>query len=167
MDYFFNFEKLTYVHSKKPNECILCLLHKGSDQVEDLTVYRDNFFTATINLYPYNPGHILIFPNRHIEDIRNYTEKEAIRLIRLEQHFVQILDTLQKPHGFNIGYNMGLTAGASISHLHLHIIPRYPHELGIADLIAQKRVLVENPYDTRDRLKQALNDHPFPYSQSD
>ena len=61
-----------------------------------------------------------------------------------------------KPSGYNIGYNMGLAAGASIEHLHLHIIPRYPREIGIAELIAGSRVLVQHPRETQEILSAAF-----------
>ena len=107
--------------------------------VADLSVHRDRLFIVTVNLYPYNPGHLLIFPTRHTEDIRNYTPEEEQRLNALTRYFLDIVDMVHRPAGYNVGYNMGHSAGASIDHLHLHLIPRYPHETGIADLIAGKR----------------------------
>jgi ATP adenylyltransferase len=156
MDYFFNFEKLTYLNEKKPDGCILCLVREASPEVTDLSVYRDDYFIVSLNLYPYNPGHVLIFPARHIEDIRDYTEEEERAQSRLLRTTIDILDELYRPQAYNIGYNMGLSAGASISHIHLHVIPRYPREIGIADLIAGRRVLVEDLMVTRERLKEAF-----------
>jgi len=153
MDYFFNFEKLAYLTEEKPQGCILCNVRDSSPMVTDLSVYRNEFFIVSLNLYPYNPGHLLVFPVRHIEDIRQYTEEEELSQTKLLRLTIDVLDTLYKPSAYNIGYNMGLNAGASISHIHLHVIPRYPRELGIADLIAGKRVLVEDPLVSRERLK--------------
>lgn len=156
MEYFFNFDKMAYVRGLKPEGCILCELLKR-DQIEvDLTVYEDEFFNVVVNLYPYNPGHIMIFPRRHLEDIREYTEEEAKRLHLLTTRFLGVLDGTHHPSAYNIGYNMGYNAGASIRHLHLHIIPRYPRELGIADLLAGKRVLVESPMSTAEKLRAAV-----------
>ena len=67
-----------------------------------------------------------------------------------------MLDREMKPAGYNIGYNMGLSAGASIEHLHLHIIPRYPREIGIVELISGSRVLVQHPRETQERLSAAF-----------
>jgi ATP adenylyltransferase len=77
---------------------------------------------------------------------------------------LNILDHTHNPKAYNIGYNMGLEAGASIKHLHLHIIPRYPHEIGIADLMAGKRVLVENPKDTVKKIRDRMAHFPFSIS---
>ena len=156
MHYFFNFNKLSYVKGEKPKGCILCLLAEKSPEVVDLTVYEDEHFIVSVNLYPYNPGHLILFPRRHIVDIREYTEPERTAVHTLTYEFLDILDELQNPSGYNIGYNMGLVAGASIKHLHLHIIPRYPNEVGITDIIAGTRVLLENPEDTAKKIRNKL-----------
>jgi ATP adenylyltransferase len=162
--YFYNFDKLAYIKNKKTSGCILCDIAKQKNRKPNLTVFRDDHFVVTLNLYPYNPGHILIFPQKHIEDVRQYNEEENKRLSELTHYFLDILDYTHNPTAYNIGYNMGLEAGASIKHLHLHIIPRYPHEMGISDLIAGKRVLVENPFVTVKKIKQRLDHFPFSIS---
>lgn len=164
--YFFNFNKLDYIKGKKPSDCILCLIRDRDARIVDLSIYRDRYFLVTVNLYPYNPGHLLIFPARHIEDIRELTSKEEHRLCKLNNVMLDVLDRSYSPHGYNIGYNMGLVAGASIKHLHLHIIPRYPGETGIADLIGGKRVLVEDPKTTVERLKESISHDSLSISSS-
>lgn len=166
MEYFFNFEKLAYVKGAKPQGCILCLIRDGSDQVVDLTVFRTERFIVSVNLYPYNPGHLMVFPVRHIEDIREYTAAEERELQSVTRHILGLLDRTHSPAGYNLGYNMHGVAGASIEHLHMHIIPRYPKEIGIADIIAGKRVLVENPQDTASRLQEAYSEAPFSNSST-
>jgi len=160
-DYFLNFEKYAYVKGPKPAGCILCLIRDRDPAVVDLSVYRGELFIVAVNLYPYNPGHLLIFPVRHIADVRLYTPEEEQRLNRLICYFLDITDQTHRPAGYNIGYNMGHPAGASIEHLHLHLIPRYPHETGIADLLAGKRVLVEEPRETARRILAAADQEPF------
>jgi len=166
MDYFFSFNKMKYFREKKPDGCILCLIHEGSQEVEDLTVYRSKLVSVSVNLYPYNPGHLLIFPNRHIHDIRELTKEEEAEVNRVTNFTLNILDSLFSPTAYNIGYNMGLDAGGSINHLHKHIIPRYPREIGIAELIGGKKILVENPYDTAAKLSKAFKAFPSPGSVS-
>jgi len=161
LEYFFDFDKLQYVKGKKPDKCIFCMLRDNSHEIPDLRVYDDDLFIVSVNLYPYNPGHCIIIPKRHIEDIREYTEEEENRITQLTKYFLKILESLHNPCGFNIGYNMGKAAGASINHLHLHIIPRYPNETGIADLLAGKRVLVENPLETVKKIKEKILQDPF------
>jgi ATP adenylyltransferase len=151
-NYFFCFDKIAYVKGKKPHGCILCLLRDRDKQVLDLTIFRNELFIATMNLYPYNPGHIFVFPARHIEDVRDLNEREEQYLAYITKKLLDVLDKAFSPAGYNIGYNMKPAAGASIAHLHCHIIPRYLNEIGIADLLAGKRVLVEDPRETAKKL---------------
>jgi len=167
-EYFFSFGKYAYVTGPKPEGCTLCLIRDRDPAVVDLSVYRDGLFIAAVNLYPYNPGHLLVFPVRHITDLRELTLQEERRLTGLTRYLLDISDRVVKPVGYNLGYNMGHPAGASIDHLHLHIIPRFPNESGIADLIAGKRVLIEEPPETARRLRERIAQEPFqePFSSS-
>jgi ATP adenylyltransferase len=154
-DYFLCFDKITYVKGERPQGCILCLVRDKSEAVINLTVYEDKYFIVSVNLYPYNPGHLILFPKRHIEDVRGLTNEENADRVKLEQELLDILDKEYGAMGYNLGFNIGNAAGASIPHLHMHIIPRYAGETGIADLVAGRRVLVENPFDTKKRLEAA------------
>jgi len=156
MAYFFNFDKLTYLKGGRPDGCILCLVASGSEQVERLVALDTGSFIVSLNLYPYNPGHLIIFPRRHVVDIRELDREERRELDGLVDRSLAALDATHGPQGYNIGYNMGLVAGASIDHLHLHVIPRYPREIGIAELIAGERVLVQDPRETLERLSAAF-----------
>lgn len=156
MGYFFNFDKLGYVKGGRPEGCILCLVAAGSAEVENLVVRESESFLVSLNLYPYNPGHLIVFPRRHIVDIRGLSGEERRELDGLIDLCLGVLDEALKPAAYNIGFNMGLSAGASIDHLHMHVIPRYPREIGIAELIAGARVLVQDPRETKDLLKAAF-----------
>ncbi len=168
--YFYSFDKMEYVQARKSEKrgsgCLLCSILAGDTGAVDLTVHRDELFAVTVNLYPYNPGHLFLFPVRHVEDVRALTADESLRLTGLVRYFLDRLDELYRPAGYNIGYNMGRSAGASLSHLHQHLIPRYSDEVGLADLIAGKRVLVEDPRRTRERLLAAVYARPFSMSMT-
>jgi ATP adenylyltransferase len=153
LEYFFNFDKLTYLKGERPEGCILCLVTAGSSQVERLVVSDAGSFVVSLNLYPYNPGHLILFPKRHVLDIRELSKEERVEFDATVDRSLAALDCVMRPAGYNIGFNMGLAAGASIDHLHLHIIPRYPREIGIAELIGGTRVLVQDPRETLERLK--------------
>jgi ATP adenylyltransferase len=167
MEYLFNFDKLCYLKGTRPEGCILCLVASGSEEVERLVVHETGSFVASLNLYPYNPGHLILFPKRHVVDIRALSAAERSELDALTDLCLAVLDATMTPSAYNIGYNMGLSAGASIEHLHLHIIPRYPREIGIAELIAGSRVLVQDPRQTKLLLEAAFarvelhRDDPF------
>ena len=150
--------KLAYIKGKaRPNvDCILCAIVERNDQVERLEVYQSALFTVSLNLYPYTPGHLLVFPKRHIVDVRELTPAEVLELHTVQALCLNILDTVYQPRGYNVGYNIGDASGASIQHLHLHIVPRYPRELGFIDIIGEARIIVEDPKVTQQRLIQAF-----------
>ena len=156
MEYFFNFEKIAYLTGARPEGCILCLVRDGSEAVSSLIVYETELSMVCLNLYPYNPGHLLVFPRRHVNDIRALSPDERADIDRLTRLCLDALDRTHGPAAYNIGCNMGLAAGASIDHLHYHIVPRYPREIGIAEILAGRRVLVEDPRETQRRLAEAL-----------
>jgi ATP adenylyltransferase len=155
MEYFFNFEKMKYLKGEKPEGCALCLIREKSPEVPDLTVFRDELAGVSLNLYPYNPGHLMIFPLRHVTDIRDLERAEQAAMDQALHKALDVVDSVYSPQGYNIGFNMGRAAGASIEHIHLHIIPRYSGKIGIAELLAGKRVMVEDLFTSRDRLREA------------
>lgn len=151
--------KLAYVtgDNKPKVNCILCSVSNKDPKVIQLEVYRSLHFIVSLNLYPYNPGHLLIFPIQHITDIRYLSEEQIIALQHLTNLSLNVLEKVYSPHGFNIGYNIGLVSGASIEHLHLHIVPRYKNEIGFIDIVGKARVQVEDPNDTRQKLMEAFS----------
>jgi len=159
--YFYTFNKLQYLQKDKGEGCILCRILQGDPSIIDLRIYTDELFAVSLNLYPYNPGHLILFPRQHLTDIRQLEAEKESHLARLVKYFLEILERTLNAQGFNLGYNMGRVAGASIEHLHLHLIPRYPNELGFSDLIAGKRVLVEDPVVTCQKLKESVAQRPF------
>lgn len=149
--------KMEYVQGKRPQvECILCAIINHDQRVVDSSVFSSQLMTVSLNLYPYNPGHLMIFPNRHIEHFEDLSKDEVIEMHRLTILSMQVLQKLYQPQGFNIGYNLGERSGASIKHLHRHIVPRYNNELGFIDILSGSKILVEDPKDTLERLRIAF-----------
>ena len=153
--YLFNTEKIEYVNGKKPDvPCILCALKDHVEGVQSLELYRTELSIVTINLYPFNPGHLMIYPTRHIEDITELTPEEAVDIHALTIKTIKILRSEFKPSGFNIGYNIGNGSGASIAHIHQHIVPRFNNEIGFIDVLSGTRVFVVDPVLLMERLKK-------------
>lgn len=149
-----------YVRGKRPRvECILCSIVKSDPKVTNLEVFRSKCFIVAVNLYPYNPGHLMIFPYQHIEEIERLSLSEVEELHKLTVVSLKILKNIYQPHGFNIGYNLGKGSGASIKHLHLHIVPRYENELSFIDVLSGSKVIVEEPKDTMQKLKNEYKKH--------
>jgi len=148
--------------NKKPKVgCIICAILAKDPRVENLLVWKDDLWAASVNLYPYNPGHIFLFPVRHIIDLRDLTQEEAQRMFLLTNHCLTILDSLFEPCGYNVGFNIGDASGASIDHLHQHMVPRYPKELGFVDICAGAKIIIEDPLVTVEKLKKAFRERPL------
>jgi ATP adenylyltransferase len=150
----FSIHKLNYIKDKKPKEaCILCCVARGETGDENLSVAEGPLAVVCVNKFPYNSGHILIFPKRHLTDYRTLSGEEETEINLLLRRSLDVLDALYEPSGYNVGYNIGDFAGASIAHLHLHVIPRYRNELGFVDIVGGAKIVVEDPSETMRRLK--------------
>ena len=150
--------KAGYVRGEeKPEvECILCSIRDRDPKVRSLEVWRDGGNVAVLNLYPYNPGHVMIFPMRHVEELSDLRETEFVGLMQALNLAVDVLKSRYSPKGFNIGFNIGPVSGASIAHLHAHVVPRYGSELGFIDILGGAKVLVENPASYVEDVRKAF-----------
>ena len=147
--------KMAYVKGERPDvECIFCAVAAGDEKVEKLEIFRTGLWVVSANAYPYNAGHLLLFPIRHTADVRELTDEEAAEQRSLEALSLDVLDEAYDPAGYNVGFNVGRTAGASIEHLHLHIVPRYPNEIGFMDILSETRTIVEDPKRTVETLRE-------------
>ncbi len=154
-EYLFNTRKLKYVKGDKSKAgCILCAVRDRDPDLTNLEVCRSERLIVTVNLYPFNPGHVMIFPSRHILSIGQLSDEEALEMHRLAARMVTIIQEEYSPSGFNIGYNLGRGSGASIEHLHMHIVPRYENEVGFLDVLAGVRTVVVDPAEVMDRLRE-------------
>jgi len=153
-------DKMAYARGKKrPDvDCILCAIVSGDERVEKLEIYQSELFFVSLNLYPYTPGHIMVFPKRHVIDIRKLISEEVGQLHEVQNICLNVLDKVYTPHGYNIGYNLDRAGGASIQHIHLHIVPRYQRELGFIDIIGGAKIIVEDPNVTQSRLREAFQE---------
>ena len=131
-------------------ECPFCLA-PGKDDEEGLIVARGEHVYAVLNLYPYNPGHLLICPYRHVADYTDLTEEETIEVAHFTQQAMRVIRAVSAPHGFNLGMNQGGIAGAGIAaHLHQHIVPRWGGDANFLPIIAQTKALPQVHADVRE-----------------
>lgn len=151
-------DKLDYVrgHARPNVSCILCAILARDPQCANFLIHETARFAVSANLYPYNPGHIFVFPKAHVLDYRALDDDAALELHRLLKRTLDVLESEYRPHGYNIGWNLGRPAGASIEHIHIHVVPRYPSELGFMDLVGGTRMIVEEPARTVGRLRSAF-----------
>ena len=121
-------------------DCIFCDAFKSADA--ELTVFRGPHAFVILNLYPYNNGHLLVAPYRHVADIEKLTDAESLELMRLTGKAKLALDRAMKPHGYNVGVNLGRAAGAGLpGHVHLHVVPRWNGDTNFMPLLGDTKVL--------------------------
>ena len=142
---------------EKPDvECILCSIRDRDPDVKSLEVWRDRGCIIVLNLYPYNPGHLMVFPERHVLDPSELDREEALSMFHSTNLAMGVLRHRYSPRGFNVGYNVGDCSGASIPHLHAHVVPRYASELGFVDIIGGSKVLIEDPNSYLEEMRDAF-----------
>lgn len=150
--------RLTYIRNgQQPpdDECPFCRAPELADP-DGLIVFRGSSCYVLLNLFPYNTGHLLVCPYRHVATYDQATSEEVLEIARLTQTAMGVLSTVLSPHGFNIGMNQGQIAGAGIaSHLHQHIVPRWSADSNFFPIIAQTKALPALLGEVRESLQEA------------
>jgi ATP adenylyltransferase len=135
--------------------CPFCRAPERSD-AESLVVHRGKLGYVVLNLYPYNPGHVLVCPYRHVSSYVDLTAEETVEVAELTQAAVRVLTAVSAPHGFNLGLNQGEVAGAGIAaHLHQHVVPRWGGDSNFLPVVGRTKALPQLLDDTRQRLAEA------------
>ncbi len=144
-----------YAAIRKPiEECIFC---KARDEVgkerENLVLFRAKYCLVMLNLFPYNTGHLMIAPYRHVPSLEQLSNEELTELMVLTKRCLKMLREAYKPDGFNIGINIGRVAGAGFEeHVHIHVVPRWNGDTNFMPVIAGTKVIPESVLDTYDTL---------------
>jgi ATP adenylyltransferase len=142
-------------HDEAADECPFCAAPGRSDE-DALIVARGTTVYAVLNLYPYNSGHLMSVPYRHVADYPDLDVDETLELAQFTQRAMQVIRAVMQPHGFNLGINQGPVAGAGIAaHLHEHVVPRWGGDTNFMPIVARTRVLPELLADTRAQLAAA------------
>jgi|SRR5690625_4296463 len=132
--------------------CPFCVAPSHDDS-ESLIVARGEHAFVVLNLYPYNSGHVLVCPYRHVPDYTDLTAEEVAEIGALTQKTMRVIRAASNPAGFNIGMNQGVAGGAGIAaHLHQHVVPRWSGDANFLPIIGQTKALPELLADTRDKL---------------
>ena len=132
--------------------CIFCDIPSSPEGAERILA-RGDLAYVVLNKFPYNPGHLLIVPYRHTADVEDLTPEESAELQLLLRRSVHALRQEAEPHGFNIGMNLGRTAGAGIpDHVHWHVVPRWGGDTNFTTTVGETRVLPELLAETHRRL---------------
>lgn len=150
--------RLKYIESadKYPG-CIFCDFPKESADATRYIVYRSEYAYIILNAFPYSNGHLMVVPYQHTATLDSLSEAEMLDIMRLNRLGVSLLKQVFKPHGFNLGVNMGTVAGAGIAeHIHWHIVPRWNGDTNFMPVLADVRVIPESLEVCYHRLVEAL-----------
>jgi ATP adenylyltransferase len=157
--------RIDYILGEKEHECIFCTKPHSDEDEENLMVHRAEGAFVMMNKYPYNSGHLLVCPYRHVSDICDLTAEENALVMEEVVRAVEVIRDVMKPDGFNIGLNIGEDAGAGIEeHLHYHVVPRWRGDSNIMAVLTDIRIIPEHLRTTRRKLAEAFH-RLFPASQ--
>jgi len=147
--------RLVYIKQADEHDgCVFCAARDSDDEAASLVVHRGTSGFVLLNLYPYNNGHLMVVPNRHIPDLTSATPAELAELMDLTRRAEIALVEAYAPHGLNMGVNLGKPAGAGIlDHLHMHIVPRWNGDTNFMSVVGETRVLPEELPVTADKLR--------------
>jgi ATP adenylyltransferase len=145
--------RIEYILGKRENYCIFCPEGDGHTDQERLILYRGRLTMVMMNKYPYNNGHLLIAPWRHISTLDQLREEEMLDIMFWLRNCTVILKRIMHPQGFNVGLNLGAPAGAGIEdHLHFHVVPRWSGDTNFLTVLADVRSIPEHLKQTYDKL---------------
>jgi ATP adenylyltransferase len=149
---------------KDDDGCFLChyYAHPEND-TEDLVLWRTEHSIVVLNRFPYNNGHLLVAPARHIADLAATSDTEMLELIRLVRESQRVLSMAISPHGFNVGLNFGRCAGAGLpDHMHIHVVPRWDGDTSFMSVCSDTKVVSQSLTDLLAELKKASAEHGLP-----
>ena len=146
--------RIKYIQMEKPEGCILCEKPKENNDALNYILYRGDKNFVIMNSYPYNPGHLMIAPYRHIANLEELTDEELLEHFQIIGRATKLLKRVFNPDGFNIGINIGKVAGAGIAeHIHSHIVPRWQGDTNFMPVLSNVRVVPEALAETYKKLK--------------
>ena len=149
--------RMGYINGGKEEGCLFCRKGAGKDDLADHVVARGERCFVLLNLFPYNSGHLMVAPYRHTGKLEDLEPEESAELMDLVRESVRVLKGRLAPEGFNVGFNLGKSAGAGIvDHLHLHIVPRWSGDTNFMPVISDTRVVPQALEDTARIIREAF-----------
>lgn len=146
--------RMEYILGDKPDGCFLCDIIADDKDRANLLLKRGVTCAVVMNRYPYNGGHLMVLPFRHIAELGDLTSEERLELMDLVDESINVLKKVIYPGGFNVGANLGKVAGAGLEeHLHMHIVPRWEGDANFMPVLSDIRVVPLALLDLWDKLK--------------
>jgi ATP adenylyltransferase len=147
---------LDFVTGGRKETCIFCSKPMGGDDRKNHIFARRKYVFGMLNAFPYNSGHIMIAPYRHLTNIQDIGEEEWSEALRLLKDTITAIGNLMEPQGYNIGLNLGSAAGGGFDHLHVHLVPRWRGDTNFMPVLTDTKVLPEHLDSTYDRIVEAM-----------
>lgn len=144
-------------HLSPEVSCIFCEMARGEPKVSEGVLYNDGKTMVVLNKYPFTKGHLLAIPVKHYTDFKEIDPETLNNLIKTIQRSVKLIEEVIKPEGINIGVNLGEVAGQRISHIHVHLVPRFMFESGFMGTTANTRIIRESLDETKSRYMDKIN----------
>lgn len=158
---------MEYILAEKQRDCFLCSAMDQESDREGLVLYRGQSCFTLMNRYPYNNGHCMVVPYRHVSDLTDLTEDECLSLMLSVRDCKAVLQREINADGFNVGINLGKAAGAGLEeHLHVHIVPRWSGDTNFMPVTAGIKVMPQDLYALYDQLLPAFAALPSCQSES-
>jgi ATP adenylyltransferase len=143
---------------ENPGECIFCLNAQKNNDRERLVLFRGKTALVVMNKFPYNNGHLLIAPYRHIGSFSQLSDEELLEMQRLIDRCISAMEATMHPQGFNIGVNIGRVAGAGVEdHIHYHLLPRWNGDTNYLPIFGEVKVISEDLWDTYVKIKGQID----------
>jgi len=157
MDHLWSPWRMKYIRRQRvPKGCIFCDAVQLEDGKENLIIHRGKLAYAIMNRYPYTSGHIMVVPYQHVDAFEDLDMDATAECMRLLRDGTLAINSAYKPDGYNMGANLGSTAGAGIAdHIHFHLVPRWEGDTNFMSAVGETRVLPEDLCETWQRLKDA------------
>ncbi len=151
-------ESFSNENPNEKKECLFCEKANSTDDEKNLILLRGEHCYIIMNLFPYNSGHIMVVPYKHTPNFPDLSNDEMLDIMKLIKKGISALEIALKPHGFNIGANLGRVSGAGVAeHLHFHIVPRWNGDTNFMPVISETKVISELLSDTYRKIKDALS----------
>lgn len=145
--------RIKYILGKKPEGCIFCNTVKAGDDESNFILWRSTHNYIIMNIYPYNPGHLMIVPYLHTPTLEELPDDVSLDLMKTTQKALSVLREVLNPDGFNLGLNLTKSGGAGIEeHVHLHIVPRWTGDTSFITVLSDVRVIPEHLKATYKKL---------------
>lgn len=143
-----------YILQKPTKKCFICRVKSSSRDKANFVLKRTPHSLVILNIYPYNNGHLMVIPLRHVDSLDQLEDHELLDLMHLTNESIKRIRRVMKPHGLNVGINFGRVAGAGVlGHVHLHVVPRYSGDTNFMPVVGNAKIISESLKSVYERLR--------------